>query len=228
MLHNKQRHDYISSVSQSRENSPTSKLQHEILEHICVTKNSDYKSIISSTGRNRITIRQSLRILIRRKLVDELKSDSGYEKSKRHFKPTDKGKFFCIIGKYSTISNIDRIHSLPGILEAYNEYADEAADYGYRRPKDETRNFVASLCHYDLFDDSGKCLLKDEIDLLKYYVKRSVLEKLADKYVDIENILTPDTWIYMASETGFVSPRLKEIAIKIREDLDEIIEFLNK
>ena len=181
---------------------------------------------MTATGRDRITILQSLRILVKRKLVYEMRSDSQYEKSKRHFKPTDKGKFFCILGKYSTISNIDRIHSLPGILEIYNVYADDAKDMGYTRPKDETINFVASLCHYDLFDDSGKCLLKDEIDLLKYYVKKSVQEKLADKYFDIENILSPSTWIYMASETGGVSPRLKEIAIKIRRDLDEIIEFL--
>jgi hypothetical protein len=192
-----------------------------------VTKNPDYKSIITSTGRDRVTILQSLRILIRRKLVYELKSDSRYVKSKSHFKPTDKGKFFCILYKYSTISNIDGIHLLPGILKVYNEYADEAADYGYSRPKDETRNFVASLCCYDLFNDSGECLLKGEIDLLKYYVKRSLLEKLADKYFDIQDILTPDNWIYMASEMGFVSPRLKEIVVKIR-DLDEIIEFLNK
>lgn len=226
---------------------PTTNLQDQILHHICHSKNAEYKSIMKATGKSRITILQSLRLLTDRHLVHELRQDPEYEKSKRIFKPTDKGILFCILNEYdleiidktengsgilrdenSIMTEIEKFQPLPSIIHIYNKRITDSLRFGLPGPRLRMPDFITSLCQHDLFDDDGMCLLKDETHLMKYFIRKILLEKLSEKHCDIQNIFEGDIWISLAYEMSGVSGDVRQILIKIRKDLDEYIKLFSQ
>lgn len=68
-----------------------SKLQIKILNHICSTSEATYWSLIQALKRDRVTILQSLKSLVKYRYVEQRKVNPQYEKSKVIFIPTFKG-----------------------------------------------------------------------------------------------------------------------------------------
>jgi hypothetical protein len=66
-------------------------LQQEILHHLCTTTKANYKTLTKQTGRDRITILQSIESLIHFRYVEKERDDPQKEKSKLTFLPTLKG-----------------------------------------------------------------------------------------------------------------------------------------
>jgi hypothetical protein len=71
--------------------SPT-ELQGKILCHICTMKNASYDTLIRATGKDRITILQSIESLIKYHYIEKEKVHPEHEKSKLIFIPTLRGK----------------------------------------------------------------------------------------------------------------------------------------
>lgn len=69
-----------------------SKLQKNIIDHLKVLEQTDYKSLMILTKRNRITIYNSIESLIIRGYVEKIPLNPKHEKSKLVFKLTDKYK----------------------------------------------------------------------------------------------------------------------------------------
>jgi hypothetical protein len=70
-------------------------LQKEILKHVCMRRNADYKTLSKATDRDRITLLQSLKSLMKHHLVYSEKDNPNWVKSKLIFNPTYKGKIYA-------------------------------------------------------------------------------------------------------------------------------------
>ena len=70
-------------------------LQKEILKHVCMKRNADYKTLSKATDRDRITLLQSLQSLNKHRLVYREKDNPNRVKSKLIFKPTHKGRAYA-------------------------------------------------------------------------------------------------------------------------------------
>lgn len=227
MSHNKAKKNYIHPGTLIYE--PTTELQAKILDFICRKSSPDYKSLMKATGRSRITIRQSLRPLIRIHLIDEEMQDPLHRKSKRIFYPTDRGIFYTISKQFSIMNEIDKVHSLPTIIQVCKEFVKIRAGWRSRSEEDWMRIFVEAMYRSDLFDDNGKCIVKDETDLWKFFIRTMVMEQLQDKYFDIENIFSQGgTWMNLAQSVGPIGGgAMFNILKKIRDDLDEFMVELS-
>jgi len=66
-------------------------LQKKILQHICSVNNATYKTLMQYTDRDRITILQSIKPLIKYRYIEEKRLNPEVEKSKLIFSSTSKG-----------------------------------------------------------------------------------------------------------------------------------------
>jgi hypothetical protein len=73
----------------------TSELQEEILTNVCRHGDADLKTLMNDVNRDRITIWQSLRLLVGGFYVRKLKIGPG-KKSKLYFYPTEKGVCYAL------------------------------------------------------------------------------------------------------------------------------------
>ena len=78
------------------ENRLKSELQENILRNICNNSKSDYSSLSQSLGKDRITILQSIKSLIKNAFVVEENISPHHKKSKRIFQPTVQGICYSI------------------------------------------------------------------------------------------------------------------------------------
>src|SRR5215210_5102416 len=112
---------------------PTSELQEKILKHICITANADYKTISKETDRDRITILQSLKPLIRHRYIRPVKLNPKQAKSKLTFKPTDKGTMYSIAYMGVDIDAIRRAQLPDNVLESHKVFEQEIPSLGVRK-----------------------------------------------------------------------------------------------
>ncbi|MGC1131370.1 MAG: hypothetical protein WA941_01000 [Nitrososphaeraceae archaeon] len=211
---------------------PTTELQSAILFHVCVTKSADYKSIMKTTKRKRITALQSLKILIERHLIYQEKVNPGYKKSKLIFKATERG-IFNVIGHtdlwkiQDIVNQIESAHALPSILKQYKERIKKKPSDS-SSPSELIQEFALYMKFNDLFDEDGFSLIKEICDLWKHEVRLWMFERLSNKYFDIENLF--GSHIRYVYENFFIPPYrpgLKEALIEIRKNLDDCIHQLS-
>jgi hypothetical protein len=102
---------------------------------------------------------------------------------------------------------------------------------GWRSRSEEywIRIFVDPVYLYDLFDENGKCVIRDETDIWKFFIKNTLMEQLQEKYFDIENIFSEGgTWMNLAQDVGPIGgSAMVKILKTIRNDLDEFITVLS-
>jgi hypothetical protein len=214
---------------------PTTGLQSTILFHICVTKNANYKSVMDATKRNRITILQSLRILIERHLIYQEKINPHYKKSKLIFKATDRG-IFNVIGNSdswetcSIVNQIENAHMIPSILRQFKELTNNKGNKSSNSSSllEPIKEFAFYMSANDLFDKNGFSLVNEIRDLWKHEVRMWMSEIVSNKYFDIENLF--GSQIRHKFENFLIPPYVpgfKETLIKIRNNLDECINQLS-
>ena len=207
---------------------PITELQSAILFHICVTKNANYKSMMNATERDRITVLQSLKILIERHLIYQEKVNPGYKKSKLIFKATDRG-ILNVIGHtplyeiQEIVNQIENSNALPSILRQYNEVIkDKSCDSS--SPSELIQEFAGYMIFNDLFDESGFSLVSEIRDLWKHEVRLWMCDRLYNKDFDIENLF--GSHIKYVFENFLIPPYIpgfKGTLVKIRNNLDECI-----
>jgi hypothetical protein len=127
------------------------------------------------------------------------------------------------------IDKIDKVHSLPNILQVYKDFVNDRVGWRSRSEEDWIRIFVEAIYRYDLFDNYGKCIPKGETGLWKFFIRTIVMEQLRNKNFDIENIFSPGgTWVNLAQDIGPIGgSAMIDILKKIRDDLDEFIAVLS-
>ena len=221
---------YESSSFFPRIAEPTTVLQSKILFHICITKEADYKSIMNTTKKKRITVLQSLKILLERHLVYQEKVNPGYKKSKLIFIATDRGIFNIISHAdlweiQEIVNQIESAHA-PNILRQCNELIkDKSSDTSL--PSELIREFAGYMIFNDLFDENGFSLVRETRDLWKHELRLLMCGRLCSKYSEIENLFWSE--IGYSFEGFFIPPSIsfvKDILTKMRKNLDDCIHQL--
>jgi hypothetical protein len=204
----------------------TTELQKKILKHICKTQNADYKTISKATGRDRITILQSLQPLMRRHYIYKQKIDPNRIKSKLIFKPTDKGMAYSIANLDVDIDDVRKAHIDADVLVEYNDLIKNIANHIQR--KQFEREMIKVLVLYDLFDDKGKTIITDRKGFLKQGIRIGLFNLTADKHYDPENLFTLQV-VERLKEifSTYELKELKEFLMKIRDNLDLSIKQLS-
>jgi predicted transcriptional regulator len=103
-------------------------LQEKILEHICKTKNADYKTISKATDRDRITILQSLQPLMKGHYINKEKLVPDQEKSKLIFKPTQKGMIYSLAFLNVKLDNVLKSYQDICQITGYAEFIKSISD----------------------------------------------------------------------------------------------------
>lgn len=201
-----------------------SSLQHSIIQHLTLNPKADYKSISKYVDKDRITIKQSIDSLIKKKYIKQGKENPNREKSKLFFNLTHKGLIYSVAfldGKINNLKNF-KDNQFHGFLKYLSEIP---------KPK-EAERFKALVClgflNYDLFNDDGSMICKNEYDIAKEMFRIFLLYKTQDKYFDIEKLFLPE-------ESGFdfmrknhnINPLLKKILIKLKENIEKSIISLS-
>jgi predicted transcriptional regulator len=134
-------------------------LQEKILEHVCKTKNADYKTISKATDRDRITILQSLQPLMKGHYVSKEKVVPENEKSKLIFKPTQKGMIYSIA--FLNVGVDDVLESYQDICQItnYTEFIKSISDDQLRNHL--VKDYAKLIAEQNAFDDRG--------DIIKYF-----------------------------------------------------------
>jgi predicted transcriptional regulator len=207
-----------------KENIITTELQEKILKHICETRNADYKSISKATGRDRITILQSLQPLMKRQYIYKQKIDPDRIKSKLIFKPTDKGKYYALA--YLDLDYEDMIKANLDVndISKYNEFIKSIPDYTKR--KEIIYNTAKLAVEHNIFNKKGKLIASGSPEeIFQQGLKLSLLESVRNKDFNAKSYFNIESIESLAKVT--TPDELKEMKgylMNMRNNLDLIID----
>jgi hypothetical protein len=198
----------------------SSELQARILKHISTTPNANYKTISKETGRDRITILQSLRPLIRHRYIRPEKLNPNQVKSKLVFRPTEKGIMYSTAYLGSDIYIIIEAHVKGDTLTDYRAFLQQVPDPQGRKSQAHLEAQV--ILNHDLFDENGDLIFRDREQYLKQGLRIKLFEQTSDKRFDIEELFKfPLDKIKTAHPTEVRV--LRDLLVKIRNNLDAAI-----
>jgi predicted transcriptional regulator len=204
-----------------KQNVLTTELQEKILKHICETRNADYKTISKATGRDRITILQSLQPLMKRQYIYKQKIDPNRIKSKLIFKPTDKGKYYALA--YLDPDYEDMIKANLDVSK-YTEFIKSIPDYTKR--KELMYNTAKLAIEHNIFDKKGKLIGSgSREEIFQKGFRLALLESARNEGFDAKSYFNIQS---IESLSKITTPEeLKEIKgyfMNMRNNLDLIIK----
>jgi hypothetical protein len=96
----------------------------------------------------------------------------------------------------------------------------------------EAERFKALVClgflNYDLFNENGDMICVNEYEIAKQMFRIFLLYRTQDKYFDIEKLFLPETSGFEFMKRNYnYNPLLKQIRIKLKENLEKSISALS-
>jgi predicted transcriptional regulator len=143
---------YVGQVDNNRAIKITD-LQKEILKHVCMRRDADYKTLSKATNRDRITLLQSLQSLNKHRLVYIEKDNPNRVKSKLIFKPTHKGRAYASTFLGMDLDDIRNAQFDDDERRNYRDLIKQVAN-PLERKKNE-RLMMKDLLLENLFQDDG-------------------------------------------------------------------------
>jgi DNA-binding MarR family transcriptional regulator len=201
-----------------------SSLQHNIIQYLTLNPNADYKAISKYVDKDRITIKQSIDTLIKKRYVKKEKVYPDRERSKLVFNLTHKGLIYSITFLEEKINNLKNLKD--NQFQEFLKYLIEIP-----KPK-EFERFKATIClgfmNYDLFRDDGNMICENEYDITKQMFRIFLLHKTEDKNFDIEKLLLPEESGFDFMRKNYNSNQLlKEILTKLKENIEKSLISLS-
>jgi hypothetical protein len=201
-----------------------SSLQHNIIQYLTLNPNADYKAISKYVDKDRITIKQSIDTLIKKRYVKKEKVYPDRERSKLVFNLTHKGLIYSITFLEEKINNLKNLKD--NQFQEFLKYLIEIP-----KPK-EFERFKATIClgfmNYDLFRDDGNMICENEYDIAKQMFRIFLLHKTEDKNFDIEKLLLPEESGFDFMRKNYNSNQLlKEILTKLKENIEKSLISLS-
>jgi hypothetical protein len=197
-----------------------SKLQIKILNHICSTSEATYRSLVQVLKRDRVTVLQSLKSLVKYRYVEQRKINPQYEKSKVIFIPTFKG--FGEAWLESSIHSKDIVNTkrTDEIVE-YVQFIDSTFLSSQHR---EMLQFLLSKLAKGYSTDYDPDT-NDKRNLIKDSFQKGLLALIQSTEYNIDFLSKRETRIWL--NKLYSSRELKEIKehfIKIRDNISITIE----
>lgn len=201
-----------------------SELQEKILKHICITANADYKTVSKETNRDRVTILQSLKPLIKRKYIRSIKLNPTRIKSKLVFRPTEKGMMYSTAYLGVHMDDIRDAQLEDDALKNYRVFLKEVRDPRMRKQLEQLE--PQTILSHDLFDENGDLIFRNREEYLKQGLRIMVLGQTSDKRFDIEDLFKfPFDQIKAAHPIEV--DLFKDMLIKIRNNLEASLKQLS-
>jgi hypothetical protein len=177
-------------VSQSLEliDRLRSDLQERILKHICKTTDADYKTIIGDVKKNRITVLQALKPLLRGVYIKQIKVDPKHKRSRVVFKPTVKGIAYASTILSLGLEFIKKKQLTQEEFKVYREFVKDVID-----PAERERNERAILrvcLQFNLFDEQGDVIDQDR--LLNQLFRTRLLDYASNPRFDPKDLFKPE------------------------------------
>jgi predicted transcriptional regulator len=210
------------NTSDSNYDRLKTELQEKILEHVCKTKNADYKTISKATDRDRITILQSLQPLMKGHYVSKEKVVPHHEKSKLIFEPTQKGMIYSLA--FLNVKVDDVIKSYQDICQitSYTEFIKSISDGQLRN--NLVKEYAKLIAEQNAFDDKGNIKKYFEGD---YYAKDDVFrEKVLQESISKGEFSQNIDSLKMVYNMPEQLVSLRNYLIGQRESLDSTIKRL--
>ena len=208
---------------------PKSDLQMNILKHVILTEQPDYKTISKEVDRDRITIRQSIESLSKIQCIISEPINPNKKKSKLIFKPTIKG---LVIGLGLLDIKFDQIKNNAEKVTNLDTYKEFKENMGLEPLNGFLKQLSVELIRYDLINNNLNQIFSDPYSINKIMLRISCLSQLLNKDFDIENLFYPNETLYKQNVKDVVPPQtqkpLKIILVKIRDNLQKTIELLQE
>jgi predicted transcriptional regulator len=214
---------YVGQVDNNRAIKITD-LQTEILKHVCMRRDADYKTLSKATDRDRITLLQSLHSLMKHRLVYREKDNPNLVKSKLIFRPTPRGRAYASTFLKMDLDDIRYAQSDDDERRKYRDFIKQVANPSKRKRNE--RLMMKDLLLENLFQDDGNI---PDIDKLLYQLTRVRLLKFVKSRRNFDfNELFGTTG---ANELKAISTRselreFKELMTSLRDNLDSSIKCL--
>ena len=158
--------------------------------------------------------------MIRKGYIRSLKLNPNQVKSKLVFRPTAKGVIYSRAGLGVNTDAMIGAQLEKDELVKVREFLTKVPDPGRREHYRDTE--AQMFLDYDLFDESGNLMFKDQKDYLKQGLRILLFEQTTDKRFDIE-----DLFRFRFEERKVAHPTelrlLRDILCKIRQNIDEAI-----
>jgi hypothetical protein len=198
-------------------------LQIEIVKHVCMRRDADYKTLSKATDRDRITLLQSLQSLNKHRLVYSERDNPNRVKSKLIFKPTHKGRAYASTFLGIDLDDIRNAQFDDDERKKYRDLMKQVANPS-KRKKNEWL-MMKDLLLENLFQPDGNI---PNLDKLLYQLARVRLLKFAKSKSFDFNELFGTTG---ANELKAISTRselreFKELMTSLRDNLDSSIKCL--
>jgi hypothetical protein len=196
-------------------------LQIEIVKHVCMRRDADYKTLSKATDRDRITLLQSLQSLNKHRLVYREKDNPNRVKSKLIFKPTHKGRAYASTFLGMDLDDIRNAQFDDDERRKYRDLIKQVANPS-KRKKNE-RLMMKDLLLENLFQEDGNI---PDIDKLLYQLTRvRLLRFIRIKNFDFNELFGTTG----ANELKAISTRselreFKELMTSLRDNLDSSIK----
>jgi hypothetical protein len=187
----------------------TSNLQEDILKHISVTDNANYKSISKETDKDRITILQSLQPLLRGHYINKLKLVPHYEKSRLSFEPTQKGIIYALAHLDVKFDEILCAHREAGEINTCTKFISSLASSADRN--ELANHFMKFMAEQIQFNDKG------EVQKMGWTDKES--ERILISQTFLDGIQFTDENLQLLNSVS----KIKGHLIKLRGQLDSTI-----
>lgn len=206
-----------------------SDLQKDILKHIILTEQPDYKTISKEVDRDRITIRQSIESLSKKQCILSEPINPNKKKSKLIFRPTIKG---LAIGLGFLDIKFDQIKNNAEKVTNLDTYKELKENMGIEQFNRYLKGFSIVLIQYDLINNNLNQIFSDSYTFVKFLIRILLIERLLDKDLNIENL-----FLFYQNEADYkqnvkdVVPSqmlklVESVLIKIKDNLQKTIDLL--
>lgn len=205
--------------------NPYSKLQHEIIIHICKNKNADYQSICKATKRTRTTIIQSLKPMLKVGLVNKEKLNPSLVKSKLIFSPTYRGKAYAEAWGLGA-KHIFNTETDPHITNYLRVLVGNSNPSWHNLFLQE---LASNLLDMSIIDKQGNIELNDKITALKEAFRDGLLRVIQEPNYDAATLFNSSTieWLKKLFSADEVK-EMKMMLLEIKKNSDSTLQILSR
>jgi predicted transcriptional regulator len=213
---------YVGQVDNNRAIKITD-LQKEILKHVCMRRDADYKTLSKATDRDRITLLQSLQSLNKHRFVYSEKDNPNRVKSKLIFKPTPMGRAYASTILKMDLDDIRSAQSDDYERRRYDEFIKQVPNPSERKRNE--RRVMEDLLQENLFDENGN--IPDIDKLLNQLLRTRLLRFIRIKNFDFNELFgTTGAKELKAISTKSELKEFKKLLTLLRDNLDSSIKCL--
>lgn len=215
----------IYDIHSRYDKGPVSALQWKILNHVCKTKDADFKSICKETDKKRTTIIQSIEPMIKRRLIGKVRVDPLLVKSRVIFTPTYKGKCYA---EADGIQVEEIFHTEKDAdIVSYLQVVEQVSEASQRKVM--LRELAFNMLDLQIIDKQGNIKTDDKISALKDAFSDALTSLIQETDYDERCFFNEKTREWFTKFFSVEEKReLEKRLVKSKKNIDSTLRILRK